>query len=342
MLKIEKIIFNNNLYLILIMAQQIIYNNYQILIEYFSNNEIIQIEIKDLTNSNHDLDSIYITNIESYQVNIQPLSKFYKALVNGLTNKPNYQVTITPNTKNFVSKLILDVKINYDEIIELNDSIHIPTKKSVKTDFDSKINQLEQKLEKKYEKKILELETFYKIQLENLIEKVNKLESEQVSIVSHSQIIFKNIDICDISYFEYIDQNRKILRFNIKCINNYGLDLNISDEYNFAIHPLNSHPHINNIKYLSLNIKKLVINFIEINSANRFCILNIEKFIKNYLSSRQDFVIDEIKIHNNELIDTLIKYSNYKKLLIKYDKDFNDNEIKAHCQIKNIQFDYIK
>ena len=80
----------------------------------------------------------------------------------------------------------------------------------------------------------------------------------------------------------------------------------------------------------------------EINCSNTFCILNIEKFIKNYLSNRQDFVIDEIEIHNNELIDTLIKYSNYKKLLIKYDKDFNDNEIKAHCQINNIKFDYIK
>jgi len=69
---------------------------------------------------------------------------------------------------------------------------------------------------------------------------------------------------------------------------------------------------------------------------------SIEKFIKNYLSNRQDFVIDEIEIHNNEWIDTLIKYSNYKKLLIKYDKDFNDNEIKAHCQTNNIEFDYIK
>ena len=324
------------------MAQQIIYNNYQILIEYLSNNEIIQIEIKDIANPNLDLDSTYITNIESYQVNIQPLSKFYKALVNGLTHKPNYQVTITPNTKNFVSKLILDVKINYDEIIELNDSIHIPTKKSVLTDFDSKINQLEQKLEKKYEKKILELETFYKIQLENLTEKINKLESEQVSIVSPSQIIFKNIDICDISYVDYIHQNRKILRFNIKCVNKYGLELCISDEYNFAIDPLNSSPHINNTKYLSLNIKKLVINFMEINRSFPSHIPSIEKFIKNYLSNRQDFVIDEIEIHNNEWIDTLIKYSNYKKLLIKYDKDFNDNEIKTHCKSNNIEFDYIK
>ena len=96
-------------------------------------------------------------------------------MVNGLTNKPNYFVTIIPITKNYISKLVLDVKIHFDEIIELIDTIHIPTKKSVLTNFDTKINQFEQKIEEKYEKKILalenklqELETFYKTQLETL------------------------------------------------------------------------------------------------------------------------------------------------------------------------------
>ena len=67
-------------------------------------------------------------------------------------------------------------------------------------------------------------------------------------------------------------------------------------------------------------------------------------FFESYLSNRQDFVVDEIEIHDNRLIDTLIKYSNYKKLLIKYDndKDFIDNKIKVHCQSNNIEFDYIK
>ena len=64
--------------------------------------------------------------------------------------------------------------------------------------------------------------------------------------------------------------------------------------------------------------------------------------INYYLSNRQDFVVDEIEIHDNRLIDTLIKYSNYKKLLIKYDKDLNDNKIKTHCKSNNIEFDYIK
>jgi hypothetical protein len=46
----------------------IIYNNYEFLIEYLNSYEFIQIEIKDLSNTNQD--SSYITNIESHQVNI--------------------------------------------------------------------------------------------------------------------------------------------------------------------------------------------------------------------------------------------------------------------------------
>ena len=37
----------------------------------------------------------------------------------------------------------------------------------------------------------------------------------------------------------------------------------------------------------------------------------------------------------------ILEYSNYKKLLIKYDKDFNDNPIKQYCKTNNIEFDYV-
>jgi hypothetical protein len=63
-------------------------------------------------------------------------------------------------------------------------------------------------------------------------------------------------------------------------------------------------------------------------------------FFDTYLENKTDFVVEEIEIDDNRLFNTLIKYTNYKKLLIKYDKDFNDNEIKAHCVSNNIVFGY--
>ena len=215
----------------------IIYNNYEFLIEYLNSYEFIQIEIKDLSNTNQD--SSYITNIESHQVNIQPLSKFYKALVNGLTNKPNYFVTITPITKNYISKLVLDVKIHFDEIIELIDTIHIPTKKSVLTNFDTKINQLEQKIEEKYEKKILalenklqELETFYKTQLETLQTKFVNSGIEYNILVGYTGV--NNPVYCNYNFNkEFKSLPYFLLSCNCKILLKLSVFKQLSTYYNF-------------------------------------------------------------------------------------------------------------
>lgn len=62
----------------------------------------------------------------------------------------------------------------------------------------------------------------------------------------------------------------------------------------------------------------------------------------SYLSNRCDFVVEEIEIDDNEILEILIKYTNYKKLLIKYDKEYNDIVIKQHCEINEIEFGYIQ
>lgn len=60
------------------------------------------------------------------------------------------------------------------------------------------------------------------------------------------------------------------------------------------------------------------------------------------MSSKQDFIINEIETHLFEPLHVIIRYTNYKKLLIKYDKDFNDTAIKSHCERNNIEFGYTR
>ncbi len=416
--------------------QTITYNNYKFLIEYLNSDELIQIEVIDLTNP----DSHYLTSIESHQVNIQPLNKFYKALVNGLTNKPNYFVTITPTNKNGVEKLVLDVKINYDEIIELTDSIHIPTKKSVLNDFDLKLNQLEQKLEIKVDEKLLginnkltsieqktknqytlklqkiekkletkleeieknynakleELEVYYNKQLKNLIEtnkmmninnqvlidRVNQMERDQFTVfgipngnsgISEIQLLNKNIDSCNLRECDVWNNGSSLRGFNIS-LNFIKMNIN----YNFSFNIIHCYKKNNQLtcsqqftslfgdfeddftssKVLSNN--KTVINENFIKEISKYMFLNLKKinissdfrenqhkyeemvgFLNLYLSNRQDHIVDEIQIKDNRFVEVLLKYKNYKKLLIKYDKDFNDNQIKTYCKTNDIQFDYV-
>jgi hypothetical protein len=58
------------------------------------------------------------------------------------------------------------------------------------------------------------------------------------------------------------------------------------------------------------------------------------------VNNKTNFVVDEIHIKENNYLSILLKYTNYKKLFIKYDKDFNDTAIKSHCERNNIEFGY--
>jgi hypothetical protein len=93
--------------------------------------------------------------------------------------------------------------------------------------------------------------------------------------------------------------------------------------------------------FLFFDIKKLTLKINDENISLLDKIKTSKAFINFYLGKKKDFVVEEIQIDNNQLVNTLIKYTNYNKLLIKYDKDFNDNLIKNHCVSNNIEFGYV-
>jgi hypothetical protein len=324
------------------MAQTFIYQNYTIKLEYFKHDESVQIEIEDLDNGEK-----YSNIIKTWDIEIKNIKKFYTILTNGLESKPNYYVKINPITHESKNKLAIEVKLNYDDLVDLTDTIYLDNIKINQNIFQVKLMELEEK----FNSKIKDVEFIYKNQIEILeknnrslqeqIEKlniiVNNIEKEQVIKIKKDIIINKYIDILDLD----VDSNDG-LSFHIK-LNKFNTQYNIE---RFHL-PKVDHDNIFNcnsalfndlvLNYCLLNIKK-----IKASKFFQFNYIEANKFINDYLSNRQDFIVDEIEIHDNRLIDTLIKYSNYKKLLIKYDKNFNDNEIKTHCKSNNIEFDYIK
>lgn len=356
------------------MAQTFIYKNYTIKLEYFKLNESIQIEIEDLDNKEK-----YSNIIKTLDIEIKNIKKFYTILSNAFESKPNYYVKIEPIIHESTNKLAIEVKLNYDDLVDLTETIYLDNIKIHENIFQVKLNAIEEKFNSKikdvelsyknqieilvetnkvlqeqiqeFNSKIEDVELLYKNQIETIIEtnkmlqgriiKLNKIvdniEKEQVIIIQKDIIINKYIDILDLD-----SENVKSLSFHIKLnkVNNRRIQRfnlpKIEEDLGFNN---GSITYFNNLmsNYALLNIKKIKVskifqtNYIEANT-----------FIDYYLSNRQDFVVDEIEIHDNRLIDTLIKYSNYEKLVIKYDKNFNDHKIKAHCQTNNIEFDYIK
>jgi hypothetical protein len=97
---------------------------------------------------------------------------------------------------------------------------------------------------------------------------------------------------------------------------------------------------------IKINVKKLIIRYNQNTSDKGFV---MSYFLNFYLSNKINFTIDEINIvatvntiHYLRLcIDILLRHNNYKKLLINFDRSFNDTTIKTHCESNNIEFGYI-
>ena len=108
------------------MVQTFIYQNYTIKLEYSKSDDSIQIQIEDL-----DSGEKYSNTIKTLDIEIKNIKKFYTILLNGLESKPNYYVKINPITHESKNKLAIEVKLNYDDLVELTDTIYLDNIKIV-------------------------------------------------------------------------------------------------------------------------------------------------------------------------------------------------------------------
>lgn len=237
------------------------------------------------------------------------------------------------------------IQLQNEKIIQLETNLKI-------------ISKIIQKLELRLE----QIESEQYIVLQNsrrqTIECFNSREQDHLSFNSSSNYMSKN------ELFGYIPKNVRELAFNVSYGNGSNMKKTlmatlyynfltrenifnylIKDVHNICMHNIEKinqiiKPWANELSFFNICKISCMIKTSLIYSEYICFIKWIEIFFDVYLSNKINFVVEEISINDNGLIETLIKYSNYSKLLICYDKNFNDNMIKAHCELNSIEFGY--
>lgn len=133
------------------------------------------------------------------------------------------------------------------------------------------------------------------------------------------------------------------LIFTETCMNIFTTGSN-NFGYNFGIIDSNFYP--NEYSKINPTLQKILIHDFDkvyiCSSSDSTNNKNFCDFLDWYLTNRPDNFISEISTHINFYVPMLLKHKNYKSLLIKYNKEFNDNEIIQHCSKNNITFGYVK
>lgn len=204
----------------------------------------------------------------------------------------------------------------------------------------------------------------FNLAIEKINNKLNSIESSQYLFLSNnannSKYVYP-IDSDNSAHFIPKNVNELILQHGYKQYSHYGyncftaainynyLSMNIKFNY-FANCDNGENDKTNNIELWSnqlvfFDIKKIsteissninVINSSQSDWDKRF--EYSQTFLHIYLSNKKNFIVDEITIDNVDLIKTLINYSDYKKLVVKSNKSFDDTLIKAHCKTNKIIF----
>ena len=174
--------------------------------------------------------------------------------------------------------------------------------------------------------------------IEMLKNKLDKVKSEQ--FICMQVIEYKNLD--EIITYMNIPKNINKLEFgvNIQCryaplltYNFFEKELCIQYQDNFLNEKKDNNP------YYIFDYKTIIV---KPDYYYVYDIKNILFFIDEYLKKRSNHMVDLIETtYNEEMIPILLAHTNYKKLKIKYDKEFDDTKIKTHLKANNIEFSYI-
>lgn len=201
------------------------------------------------------------------------------------------------------------------------------------------------------------------ISIKKMKNKLDQIESSQYLILSNNVNCSKYtypIDSDNSPHFIPKNVNSLNLQHGYKQYSHYGYNcftasidynyLSMNIKFNYYANCNNDDNKSNQIESWSnqltfFNIKKISTQISSdikiINSSQSDWNKRLEysrTFLNIYLANKKDFNVDEIIIDDIELIDTLINYSNYNKLVIKSNVDYDDNLINAHCESNKITF----
>lgn len=298
------------------------------------------------------------TNLKSGLVNLSKLKNIIDA--NSKQTQPNFIIFVESD---------IDIKTNSKHIILCvsfsNEYI----------EFDEKIILFEKKIIMKEQTDNLKLKLIVMEQNEKIIqmEKIITQMEKRLKLLENEQYITLPIKEINFQYNPFLSKNnhlpKNIDSLTIQEIINGNNGNRMIDKYEIGL----VYNFLKNEQKFKHDIPNFLIkNGDLINDKNMIIKINIEIFgtflffdikkIKNlknpsyydireqkmfdnfldfYLGNKKDFIVDEIEIICNKSVETIIKYTNYKKLLIIYDKHYNDEKIKSHCELNNIEFGYV-
>jgi len=277
----------------------------------------------------------------------------------------HYTINLTHQSNSITNTNYLVMDICYSGDIDFDEKI-IFTQSSLQeeTTSNTQLKKLTKSLQLKQTEQCDVIDFLKLKQIEHcdiintLKEKINKLEQEQIIFLE-----LKDDPNCG-NYMPYnlsAPKNRQLMTGNLLVPKNidklhiqngrqsayFYFEYNLFGENLYCCIPYIPIKHIQNnnkiilFPYLYFNFKKIYIK--NDNSYGRYD-KNITFFIDEYLLKKNDFTVDKITVANSfcsVLIPILLKYNNYKKLLIEYNKEFDDRDIISHCKSNNIEFDYL-
>lgn len=312
------------------------------------------------------------TDLKSGFVDLKKLSNIIQ--LNSKQTLPNYSINLI-STKNTSDQNILILQISYsNEFIEFDEQINFYPAVSIEETNLDKYNdliKLQEKKIKQQEEKIISLEKRL-----GDIEKNQFIVLQEIGIEPgfHYKNVSKNIDKLEIVVKRDLQTEISMPPERVRLCLSFKLFDEVSEFFSYDIPvkfknvfliPIkddicnHGHRRIDHIlirsskqkteqvldridgEYLFLNFNSIVIKCNHVNLHRE--LYKISYFVDEYLSKKKDFVVGLIEtIYNSEMVPILLKHTNYKKLLIKYDKEFNDEPIKTHCKKNNIIFGYIE
>jgi hypothetical protein len=225
---------------------------------------------------------------------------------------------------------LLEVKSQSDKIVELENTIK--NMNSIINGLQNKLEKIESKLKIKFDS-----DEYYFLEYDSSLSKYCKPECTKGCDIPKKIdcLIFAN------KTQPSIYGNYEIGFFAAQILYHYESSLK---KY--------THYFINDIEkakiwcnhMVNFNIKNISIQFgglyylKEYHSWSKSCEYSII-FLDTYLGNKKNFIIDEISIDDEKLVSTIIKYTNYKKLIVyKSILKFNYDDIEAHCISNNIEF----
>ena len=299
---------------------------------------------------------ITIEHLTSEMITLQKLNKII--IANSNSPQPNFNITV-----NIISgECIININFNSDyfdwsETLNLKEKSFFVSLEKDNTMQQQKITELEthitrlerkfEELEERYERRLRELESnslipelgnnivFVPRNIDSLKFVVSQQHNQHQQIENYNQLIYNYKNIVNENITKYYDLNY--------CAPSPKYEQSPTIHYKLKKKGNLLPPTINDIIASNINfcqhIKLFNINKLFIDCQVRPSIQLFEEFI-GFCFLQKDHIYEEIKTNHKPMLNELLKYTNYRKLLILYDKSFDDRFISEHCRMNNIVFEY--